>query len=600
MEYTYERTLLRNLQELAREKILTDVTFQLGDVNIDCHRNVMAAASPYFRAMFTNAVIERDEKVVKIPNIEPDIFIDLIGYIYTGELKLTNENAQDMLVVGNMFEIPHLIGQCADHMAQELSVSNCVEIFVFATHYSCLDLKEYTKQFIIEHFSEVLSSCENIQDISISDFEEIIASDNLSVDTENLVFDAILKFCQAERNRSYIYNLFKHLRLALINEEYLKFSIENHPYVINDHNCCALLREYGRYVERKVGEHFDSSKYFHINTKFRHGMFNRPMLVFSSGADSFDNRSLTAFDPVSFKNYTGIVPHATFDFKFKISYYQLVTVANSDVYFIGGIFYDNYHLEDSGQALNDVFWYDIKSVRWERKSSMKTRRCCFSTTVINENIFAIGGKPTFPRGTPTTSVEMYNSSSDTWINMTQLPVPLYAHASSATKDAIFVFGGKDDDDDYLDTVFRYDILRDAWFLIATQMPKPRAFPSAFTFKAKLYVVGGISLHENILSVNIYDPDKNKWSFGQDFPEERKITAAGYYDGAIFVCGGVRQMSVIGRRSRQIESRDLYKFDIQSNTWTKVVKLVQYGNTNNISFAFLNVRHLTESEFVSTA
>ena len=47
---------LRNFLILFEEKVLTDVTIKVGGRSIECHKNVLAALSPYFRTMFTSAL----------------------------------------------------------------------------------------------------------------------------------------------------------------------------------------------------------------------------------------------------------------------------------------------------------------------------------------------------------------------------------------------------------------------------------------------------------------------------------------------------------------------------------------------------------------
>ncbi|WAQ94666.1 KLH40-like protein [Mya arenaria] len=596
----YREHLLSSLYSLMSSNILTDVTFRVNDVDIFCHRNVLAASSSYFRAMFTSPVIEKDEAIIPILNIDPDVFRDIIGYVYTGDVKLTNENVQDILVAGSMFELPYLIGRCSDHMINEICQSNCVEVFLFASHYSCLKLKDAARNFIQERFSELLKTQESIFDLSFEDFEELVESDDICVDKEETVFEAIIKWIDVDKTRvKCIGKLFKHVRLALTNFEYIKTVIEVNEYIKDDVQCADYLKLYNDYLTSMAesSDHPNCQK--NMNLTQRYGMFCKPMLIFSGGGNTREERSLTAFDPVSHKNYIGVTPHPTFDFKCKVDHFQLVTVDMNKIYFLGGIFFDNHHMEDHGQALNEVLRYNMKKAKWESMKGMQVSRCCFSATVVGKNIYTIGGKSKFPRGPPTDSVELYDTDNNTWISVSPLPVGIYSHTSIATKDAIFLFGGKDEDDDILDTVFRYDVILDSWTLVTTQMPKPRAFATSFTFKSQLYVIGGASFHENMLAVLIYDSVKNKWSYGEDFPEERKIVVAEYHDGNIFVCGGVQQLGLSGRRSRQVESRDLYKYDITDNTWTKLVKLVQYGNTHSLSFAIMNTKYLDESDFIST-
>ena len=56
---------------------------------------------------------------------------------------------------------------------------------------------------------------------------------------------------------------------------------------------------------------------------------------------------------------------------------------------------------------------------------------------------------------------------------------------------------------------------------------------------------------NLLSVEVYEPETNKWHHGEDFPDERKFTSVAQLGSSLYVCGGVRQMM---RRSASVSRR----------------------------------------------
>ncbi|KAL4222931.1 hypothetical protein ACF0H5_018972 [Mactra antiquata] len=550
--------------------------------------------------MFCNPVKERDEKVVQMHDVAPDTIQTVIGYMYTGNVILTNENAQDILMAATMLELTHLIEQCANYMIREVCLDNCMEMFLFASHFACLKLKLHCRKFILDHFSDLIKD-DKFYDIGAEDLEDVISCDDISVENEETVLEVIKKWVEFGKSRDeYFPRLFRHVRLPLLNEEYCKTITAADSLINNNSECMTRLREFSIFKEKvflkQTGADVDLDRY-NVNTTPRYGMFNRAMLVFSGGTVEEGCRSLTTFDPLTFKNFTGVQPHPTFDFKFKIDFYQLVS-ANGQLFIFGGIHYDDHHFADHGKALAEAYCYNMKCNVWDRVQDMVHPRCCFSATPLNEKIIVIGGKSVYPRGPPLENVEFYDVFNDVWNALAPVPISIYNHAASATHNAVFVFGGRDEDDDYLDTVLRYDIQTDSWSLVTTQMNKPRAQFSAFTYRSLIYLIGGVTLHENILSVAVYDPQNNTWSSGKTFPEERKITSAAFHDGTIFVCGGIRHMGVRGRPNRTVESRDLFKYDIVNNTWSKVVKLVQYGNINSVTCVVLNTKYLQESDYIS--
>ena len=102
---------------------------------------------------------------------------------------------------------------------------------------------------------------------------------------------------------------------------------------------------------------------------------------------------------------------------------------------------------------------------------------------------------------------------------------------------------------------------------------------------------------NLLSVEVYEPENNKWHHGEDFPDERKFTSVAQMGSSLYVCGGVRQMmrrsASVSRRLPTIESKDLYRYDLLSNTWNHVTRLVEHGSNVTCAAAMMNVRLLQE-------
>lgn len=62
------------------------------------HKNVLVAASPYFRAMFS-AFNESNKNLVNMREFNPDVLQLLVDYIYTGEIMVTNENVQVWMII---------------------------------------------------------------------------------------------------------------------------------------------------------------------------------------------------------------------------------------------------------------------------------------------------------------------------------------------------------------------------------------------------------------------------------------------------------------------------------------------------------------------
>lgn len=86
------------MNELRSKRLLCDVMIVAEDVEVEAHRVVLAACSPYFCAMFTGDMSESKAKKIEIKDVDGQTLSKLIDYIYTAEIEVTEENVQAALL----------------------------------------------------------------------------------------------------------------------------------------------------------------------------------------------------------------------------------------------------------------------------------------------------------------------------------------------------------------------------------------------------------------------------------------------------------------------------------------------------------------------
>lgn len=555
--------------------------------------------------MFTANVREQEESRVQIHEVDAPTMKLIIEYIYTASVDIDSSNAQSIFIVANMMQLAHLVELCADFMMSQLCGSNAVEIFNFATFYSCDKLHKAARQFILENFREV-SDTDGFSGFNVTDLESILSEDNLGVELEEHVYSAVIKWVEFDKeNRcQHLKKLLKHVRLGLIQSDFISVMKAN-SLLCNNSRIVRQLENVNFHeglasLSSQAAEKRDMKyNFFSTSVSPRLGMLKRTMLVFAGGANNSNERSLTCFDPSTNNNYYGVKQHSSFDFKHKIDHHRVVASDNK-LYFIGGVLYEEYHFEPTASALDAVFLYVEKDQCWMQRAHMLTPRCAFSAVSHRGRIYVMGGKTTYPRGGPLFTAECYDTDSDQWLPLAPMPLGLYHHASSVFQDSIFVFGGIEEDEEHVNTVFQYSISANSWTHVETMMAHLRAEFSAVTYKDRIYLVGGANKTENVTAVEIFNPKSRRWQIGADFPEDRKAMSAVLIGDCVYVCGGEKYIGARGnRRSRMVESRDLYKYDLVTNDWSRQVKLVQYANIQTCTACVLNTKFLNESDFISS-
>ena len=85
---------VNDINQLLNNEFKSDIVFLVGKKGkkIFGHRIFLEVASDVFYAMFNNDFQESKENSVKISDIEPDVFLELLRFIYWKTAIITKEN----------------------------------------------------------------------------------------------------------------------------------------------------------------------------------------------------------------------------------------------------------------------------------------------------------------------------------------------------------------------------------------------------------------------------------------------------------------------------------------------------------------------------
>ena len=141
-DHDFSSDLLRQLNDLRQNRILTDVSICAGSWEVPCHRNVLASSSPYFRAMFCSNFRESREAKVQLKGVDASTLERIILYVYTGEAHITVESVLPLMEAASMLQYPKLLEACSSFLQNQLTPSNCLGMTRLSDIFSCETLRK--------------------------------------------------------------------------------------------------------------------------------------------------------------------------------------------------------------------------------------------------------------------------------------------------------------------------------------------------------------------------------------------------------------------------------------------------------------------------
>ncbi|KAL9923992.1 protein roadkill-like [Glossina fuscipes fuscipes] len=150
--------LNEDLGKLFDSEKYSDVTVVVGDRSFRVHKAVLAARSDVFAAMFEHETIECKLNRVTINDIDPEVVIEMLRFIYTSEAPNLDRMADDLLAAADKYALDNLKVMCAKALCAKLSVETAAEILILADLHSIDQLKAQTIRFILTNATDVMET----------------------------------------------------------------------------------------------------------------------------------------------------------------------------------------------------------------------------------------------------------------------------------------------------------------------------------------------------------------------------------------------------------------------------------------------------------
>ncbi|TRY83553.1 hypothetical protein DNTS_016263 [Danionella cerebrum] len=470
----HSEQLLQGLQCLRQDGQLCDVILRVGESKIHAHKVVLASISPYFRAMFTANLSEKETSTVEFQCIDQAALKAIVEYAYTGTVLISQETVESLLPAANLLQVRLVLEECCSFLESQLDEGNCIGIWRFAETYGCHQLCLAATKFICQHFEEVCVT-EEFLELTHSELDEIVSSDDLNVLSEETVFFAIeswVKYESAERQQ-YLGQLLHCVRLPLLSVKFLTRLYEANHLIRDDHACKHLLNEALKY--HFMPEH---------RLSFQTVLCTRPrcapkvLLAIGGKAGLFATlESMEMYFPQT-DSWMALAPLPVPRYEFG------VVVLQQKVYVMGGIATHMRQGISYRRHESTVERWDPDSNSWSSLERMSECRSTLGVVVLAGEIYALGG---YDGQYYLQSVEKYQPKLKEWQPVAPMSKSRSCFATAVLDGMVYAIGGYGPA--HMNSVERYDPSKDSWEMVASMADKRINF-GVGVMLGFIFVVGG--------------------------------------------------------------------------------------------------------------
>ena len=523
--------MMKRLNIQRKQGHLCDITLiTKDDQELKAHRNILSAASPFFYKLLQSDMKENREGIVRFEEISGSVMEDVLEFIYTGTVEVTEENAEELVIATNYLLVPNLKTISGRFIQQQMCELNCISTFYFAEKYDCEELLNDSKSFIHANFASVADMNEFLS-LEAKEVERWISSDEIVVETEADVFQIAQKWVEHNKSerKAAFEELLRHVRLVFVSRDYL-LNVVTNEFVRDNAGCFTLVSDAIRQTTfssdddlpqspRKgldtraivacEGEYafcylpqkdewkrlptcYRSTKERRVNIPSTHVIRFRDQLLMFRSLDRTER-----YDPV-FNGWSSF-PFGVFK--------DEVTVIGGELFSIYEPF--PFSLESATKTVS-IKKFQVESCSWQELHSSSQCYRKDSCVIGSGNFLYLLGGTSPHTSQHVAKADRFDITEKKWEEITDMQQARGGAFGVASQEKIFIAGGTDEESTVSKTCEVYNVSTNEWQLIA-DLNVYRTHGSMVCLGGTLYVLGGFDQTKKNPehSVECYDK-QGKW------------------------------------------------------------------------------------------
>uniref|UniRef100_A0A1A9W9A1 Kelch-like protein diablo n=1 Tax=Glossina brevipalpis TaxID=37001 RepID=A0A1A9W9A1_9MUSC len=525
----YGNAFLDTLNKMRIDQMNCDFSLEVEGETIYVHRLALAVASPYFAAMFKNNMKEKAVGSIKYEDNNLTAVKNIIEYIYSGQITLTEENVQAIYSTSDYFQIAWVKKKCLQFLVRNIRLDNCFQIRRFADKPPFKELYECCYNYILENFDKLINN-EELLRLSFEEIQELIKDDRLSVKLEENAYKAVINWIKydLEERKTYLAKLMSHVRLVFVKTEFLRDCVANESLLQNDLQCNKFLIQGLSYQLAPV------SKQSSLLSQIKDIPRNRNAKVYVVLAGGRDLVTKEAHRTCKIYDVANSKISRTADMNNPRARNSVIALNNA-VYAVGG--------HDDGR-LRSAEHYDVDNQKWTHIAPMNNARDNFGICAYNDLIYVIGGRNV-------SSVENYRVATNKWYACPDVTIAECTRATVVENAIYSLCCGSDG----IILCTRFDPREGQWSELNRVPGGPHGIFELCAYDRSLFFIAKDCAR--------FDTRINKWESMPSMLSERYAYSAAIVADDIYVLGG-RTISSDWAYVQSVES-----FNIHNNEWTAV-------------------------------
>ena len=143
----HDEKMLR-LYSFAKNEEYTDVTLKVGKEEIKAHKNILAARSKVFDAMFKSKMKEEQTGLIHVEEFEAPVIKEMLRYMYTSDVEDLGKVSHKLFEAAHFYNLLDLETLCKHDMMSNITVENVTLVSELAEKYNLKDVQANINKFV--------------------------------------------------------------------------------------------------------------------------------------------------------------------------------------------------------------------------------------------------------------------------------------------------------------------------------------------------------------------------------------------------------------------------------------------------------------------